>query len=113
VPALRWALRAFTNVQQFSAVSPAPGPVVITLPGDQPRLSGHYSGTEITLLQEWKPSALPDFYSRLRWVLYREARQPTEGRKIVLWMERPEQPAQPETEGPQDSGVQTQGGIIE
>jgi hypothetical protein len=112
-PALRWALRAFTNVQLSSGVSPAAGPVVITLPGDQPRLSGHYSGTEITLLQEWEPSVLPDFYSRLRWVLYREARQPTEGRKIVLWMKRPEQLAQPETGAPQAPGVQTGSGMIE
>jgi hypothetical protein len=112
-PALRWALRAYANVQHGSGVSPAPGPVVITLPGDQPRLSGRYSGTEITLLQKWEPSILPDFYSRLRWVLYREARQLTEERKVVLWMKRPEQPVQPETAGAQDPEVQTGSGIVE
>jgi hypothetical protein len=112
-PALDWALREFPNVHTSSGMSPAPAPLVITLPGEQPRLEAQYSGTEITVLQRWDPSLLPDFYSRLRWVLYREARQPGAGQSVVLWVKRPELPAQSGNDGAQSSDLQPGSGMIE
>jgi hypothetical protein len=98
-PVLRWAFRAFPNVRLASSVSPAAAPLVVALPGEQPRLGPGYSGTEIAVLQRWQPSALPDFYSRLRWVLYREAKQPAKVSAVVLWMKRPELLTLPVDEG--------------
>ena len=98
-PVLRWAFRAFPNVRLASSVSPAAAPLVVALPGEQPRLGPGYSGTEIAVLQRWQPSALPDFYSRLRWVLYREANQPAKVSAVVLWMKRPELLTLPVDEG--------------
>jgi hypothetical protein len=112
-PALRWALRAYPNVRVIPSLSPAVAPVVVTLPGEQPRLSSRYSGTEIVVLQRWDPSALTDFYSRVRWVLYREAKQPGEARSIVLWMRRPELPAGSAGEGTELGGTEPQSGFIE
>jgi hypothetical protein len=112
-PALRWALRAYQNVRVVPSVSPAPAPVVVAAPGEQPRLSSRYSGTEIAVLQRWEPSALPDFYSRLRWVLYREARQPGEALSVVLWMKRLELPSAPAGDESMLGGVETHGGVME
>jgi hypothetical protein len=112
-PQLRWTLRMYPNVRLVSGVSAAAAPVVIAPPGEQPRLSSRYSGTEIAILQRWEPSALTDFYSRLRWVLYRESTQPPASRNIVLWMERPELPASEEGEDPLFGGAQSQSGVME
>jgi hypothetical protein len=112
-PTLRWALRAFPNLRLASGVSPAAAPIVIALPGEQPRLEASYGGTEITVLQRWDPSALTDFYSRLRWVLYREARQAGEGSSVVLWTKRLEQSAQMGPGGAQGSGNQSESGPVE
>jgi hypothetical protein len=111
-PELLWALRAYPDVRVGPAVSAAAAPVVVAPPGEQPRLSSRYSGTEIAILQRWEPSALIDFYSRLRWVLYREAMQPPTTRNIVLWMKRPELPASSGAEDPLGDGVQTQSGVM-
>jgi hypothetical protein len=112
-PALDWALRSFPNVRTTLGVSPAPAPLVITLPGEQPRLEAQYSGTEITVLQRWDPSLLSDFYSRLRWVLYREARLPGAGQSVVLWVKRPELPVQTGNNGAQSSDLQPGRGLIQ
>jgi len=113
-PALRWALRAFPNVRLAASVSPAAAPLVVALPGEQSRLGPGYSGTEIAVLQRWEPSALPDFYSRLRWVLYREAKQPGKLSSVVLWMKRPELPAKPgDEEAPVDSAQSGHGMVAQ
>jgi hypothetical protein len=112
-PALRWALRAYPNVRVMPSVVPAAAPVVVALPGEQPRLSSRYSGTEIGVLRRWDPSLLTDFTSRLRWVLYREAKQPGEPINIVLWMKRPELPAAPADAGAVPGSTEPQGGVIE
>jgi hypothetical protein len=106
-PVLRWALRAFPNVRMASNISLAAAPVVVALPGEQPRLGSGYSGTEIAVLQRWEPSVLPDFYSRLRWVLYREAKQPGKVQTVVLWMKRPELPELPVDAGALFNGAQS------
>jgi hypothetical protein len=111
-PTLRWAFRAFPNVRLASSVSPAAAPLVVALPGEQPRLGPGYSGTETAVLQRWLPNALPDFYSRLRWVLYREAKQPGKLSTVVLWMKRPELPALPVDEGA-PAGAQFGNGMME
>jgi hypothetical protein len=111
-PELHWLLRAYPNVRSLAGVPAAASPIVIAMPGEQPRLNARYSGTEISIVQHWEPSALTDFYSRLRWVLYREVTQPPADQKIVLWMLRPELPASAEGEDPFD-GTQTQGGVVE
>jgi hypothetical protein len=112
-PALRWALRAYPNIRVTPSVPLAAASVVVAPAGEQPRLSSGYSGTEIPVLSRWEPSALTDFYSRLRWVLYREARQPGETASIVLWMKRPELPAVPAGEGTAIGNAETHGGVIE
>jgi hypothetical protein len=112
-PELQWALRAFPNVRLASSVSPAPAPIVIASPGEQPRLSSRYSGTEISVLQRWEPSMLTDFYSRLRWVLYRESARTGEMQDIVLWAKRLEIPVASRTEGAPVNGSQSQSGEIE
>jgi hypothetical protein len=100
-------------VRLASSVSLAPAPVVIAPPGEQPRLGSRYSGTEIPVLQRWEPSVLADFYSRLRWVLYRESVQPGEMQSVVLWARRPEIPVASGTGGAPVNGTQSQSGEIE
>ena len=112
-PVLRWTLRAYPNVRMTPSALPAAAPIVVAPVGEQPRLSSLYSGTEIAILQSWDPSALTDFYSRLRWVLYREAKQPGEALSIVLWMKRPELPAARTGEGSALGGTETQRGVTE
>jgi hypothetical protein len=112
-PSLQWALRAFPNVRLASTVSPVPAPIVITLPGEQPRLSSGYSGTEIAVLRQWAPSSLTDFYSRLRWVLYRESEDPGQGLSVVLWVQRPTQPAESSSQGASDASVPSKSGMIQ
>jgi hypothetical protein len=112
-PELQWALRAYPNVRLASSVSLAPAPVVVALPGEQPRLSSSYSGTEIPVLQRWEPSVLTDFYSRLRWVLYRESMQSGEMHSVVLWAKRLEIPVASGTWRAPVNGTQSQSGEIE
>jgi hypothetical protein len=112
-PTLRWALRAYPNVRLASSVPISPAPVVIAPAGDQPRLSSSYSGTDIAVLQGWRPSALTNSYSRLRWVLYREAGQPTGVRNVVLWMKRPELPLGSGGETESLGGAGFESGVLE
>lgn len=112
-PTLRWELRSFPNLRVATSLSPIAAPIVITLPDEQPKLGSRYSGTEVTVLQRWDPSALTDFYSRLRWVLYREARLPGKGGNVVLWVKRSDQPVGTGTGGAQSDGVPDMTGTIE
>jgi len=112
-PELQWALRDYPNVRLTPSVLLAPSPVVIAPPGEQPRLSSRYSGTEIPVLQRWEPSVLTDFYSRLRWVLYRESMQPGEMQSVVLWARRLEPPVASGAGGAPVNDTQPQRGEIE
>jgi len=104
-PMLRWTLRDFpnlrivTNLPADSQADPQDAgssgtglaPLVITPVEDQPILSERYRGAEFTILQRWSPHSLEDFNSRLRWVLYREAKTPpAEVQSVVLWVEQTE-----------------------
>ncbi|PKO21672.1 MAG: hypothetical protein CVU38_13380 [Chloroflexi bacterium HGW-Chloroflexi-1] len=90
-PTLRWALRDFTALRVTASVPTDPAPIVITAAEDQPALSDRYTGAEFTVLQRWTPETLGDFDARLRWVLYREAKTPADGRSVVLWVDRTKQ----------------------
>jgi hypothetical protein len=111
-PMLRWALRAYPNLRLVPSVPLAAAPIVIAPPGDQPRLRSRYSGTEIAVLQRWQPSTLSDFYSRMRWALYREAMQPGEVSNVILWTRRLDLPAESRGGGPVEA-TEPQRGAME
>jgi hypothetical protein len=87
-PMLRWALRDYRSLRILTSLPPDLAPIVITYAEKYPALAERYVGADFTLLQYWRPESLHDFYSWLRWILYREAKAQAEDGDVVLWVER-------------------------
>ncbi len=88
LPVLRWQMREFPNVRFSGALPAGPAPLVITPVVDNARLSQGYRGREFALMQRWIPSNLGDFNAHLRWVLFREAKNPPEKLNVLLWVQQ-------------------------
>ncbi|OQA45971.1 MAG: hypothetical protein BWY52_01044 [Chloroflexi bacterium ADurb.Bin325] len=88
LPVLRWQLRDFPNARFAAALPVDPAPLVITPVADNARLDRSYRGREFALLQRWTPGGLGDFNAHLRWLLFREAKNPPEKLNVLLWVEQ-------------------------
>lgn len=95
VPMLLWALKDHPNLHLVTSLPAVPAPLIITpigpdaKPGEQaPAVPATYSGTELDILETWRPAGMGDFNAWLRWLLYREAAQPAEKSPVILWVDR-------------------------